>query len=146
MPKPGVLANSPWAKAATTGRAAEMPKPGVLANSPWAKGGGKVARALGPLGLALGVVGLATGQAKADDVAHGLNPLSILDSGSLGTDDVPAEVQGQSMFTEPKPKPKPEAGPADDFVFGPPGTSRPALQSGPPTPSSVSSPNHNKNK
>ena len=39
------------------------------------------------LGVAGAVLGLATG-AQAADIVHGLNPLSVLDSGSLGTDDM----------------------------------------------------------
>ena len=41
----------------------------------------------GKLGIAGAVLGLATG-ANAADLVHGLNPLSVLDGGSLGTDDV----------------------------------------------------------
>jgi len=41
----------------------------------------------GKLGIAGVALGLATG-ASAEDIVHGLNPLSIFDGGSLGTDDV----------------------------------------------------------
>jgi hypothetical protein len=41
----------------------------------------------GKLGIAGAALGLATG-ADAGDLVHGLNPLSVLDGGSLGTDDV----------------------------------------------------------
>jgi hypothetical protein len=41
----------------------------------------------GKLGIAGAALGLATG-ASAADLVHGLNPLSVLDGGSLGTDDV----------------------------------------------------------
>ena len=41
----------------------------------------------GKLGIAGAVLGLATG-ASADDTLHGLHPLSILNGGSLGKDDV----------------------------------------------------------
>jgi len=63
-------------------------------------GGSKLPKALGVAGA---VLGLATG-AQAADVVHGLNPLSVLDSGSLGTDDVPAELYGKTPFYEPAPK------------------------------------------
>lgn len=52
------------------------------------------------LGVAGAVLGLATG-AQAADIVHGLNPLSALDSGSLGTDDMMGEP---IEFKEPAPK------------------------------------------
>jgi hypothetical protein len=60
-------------------------------------GGSKLPKALGAAGA---VLALATG-AQAADVVHGLNPLSVLDSGSLGTDDMMGEP---IEFKEPAPK------------------------------------------
>jgi len=72
-------------------------------------GGSKLPKALGAAGA---VLGLATG-AQASDILHGLNPLSVLDSGSLGTDDMMGEP---IEFKEPKPKQqKPLAG--SEFMF-----------------------------
>jgi len=72
-------------------------------------GGSKLPKALGAAGA---VLGLATG-AQAADIVHGLNPLSVLDSGSLGTDDMMGEP---IEFKEPKPKQqKPLAG--SEFMF-----------------------------
>jgi len=85
---------------------------------------GKVGKRLGPIGALLG---LASG---ADaDALHNLHPLSILDSGSLGTDDIPAELIGQPIpykTSEPKPKEqKPEDDYINTFVFGNKDTQRP---------------------
>jgi hypothetical protein len=60
-------------------------------------GGSKLPKALG---VASAVLGLAAG-ANAADIAHGLNPLSVLDSGSLGTDDMMGEP---IEFKKPAPK------------------------------------------
>ena len=54
----------------------------------------------GKLGAVGAVLGLAAG-AQASDVVHSLNPLSALDSGSLGTDDMMGEP---IEFKEPAPK------------------------------------------
>ena len=52
------------------------------------------------LGVAGAILGLAAG-ANADTIAHSLHPLSVLDSGSLGTDDMMGEP---IEFKEPAPK------------------------------------------
>ena len=45
-----------------------------------------------------------------------LNPLGIFDGGSLGTDDLPAELKGQYNFIEPKPKEQKEL-PGSEYMF-----------------------------
>jgi len=52
------------------------------------------------LGIAGAALGLASG-ANAADIVHGLNPLSALDSGSLGTNDMMGEPV---EFKQPAPK------------------------------------------
>lgn len=89
----------------------DYPPPMAMAKEqvPTFKPQSRILKGLGALGAVLGIAG----GASADEIAHGLHPLSVLDSGSLGTDDMMGEPIEFSPPKSKEQKPLPGA----EFIF-----------------------------